>query len=1008
MSQSVSSSATMMHSDLRVVIVEKSQTGTIDKGLQPAKGKGEDVHLDVRAQGGSELESAKRSLAAVASAVWPSMRSAGQAARQQQQNDVAVFYELPGNYSDRVIEEALNLLQSDLINPAARSAVTAFLRLLDTPGGTALVTGPQFSSPSADLHEASMQLEGGTTVKPAGCLCVAPRLVSFTQLPPEARTRLLKKWARSANLLLRLALISLRPVIINALLTTTDDSGYNPFWKAMGYRGRPHWMVGSPEVPSSPSSEGDHSEGACSGEREGTPRGIVSSPLKVGAKGAIPTWLEEETTRAEEVLLSGLVDVKESVRSMQGLKACLAAKGFRLQHADQLDPEVKAATKEALARAPGGPRTLSDDDLASTLGAVVMADVVVIGSGAGGGPVAAVLAEAGLRVIVIEKGSYYRNGDLPVKEVHATSQMLEASGVCASVDGSVAVVAGSTLGGGTKINWSGSLKTPPHVRKEWAQRYGLLDFTSPHYDECLDTVCDRLGVHTDDDHYGQNQKLKQGFEKLGVHHDTYPRNCKAKNKDCSGYCSLGCKRGGKQSTDATWLVDMVGKGGRVMTNCHVDSILTTSHEEEERDEYGLPRLLGDTKGHVRHRKVLGVLCGCSKDITHVGEEWPVTSTLSSGIRRLNNKTGAAKQVDGQINIVLKSSNNEKDPAAKKSGDEKVLVVAPLVVCCAGAIHSPAVLTRSGITAGGRVGKNLRLHPASAVFGVFPRNVESQPSVNMWDGGSMTAYSRAVADWEDSGYGALVFAPMIHPGMLAGMLPWTGGEEYKKTILALGDTAVALALTRDQGSGEILTDPKTGRPLVKYWPIEKDRKAMMKGLVLGLKSLVASGAEMVGTIHRSGKFVYKVDEKHTDKRLEKWLESVMKEGARKYYLPVVSAHQMCTTPLGTNPDNSVLSPDGETWEVSNLYVADAGVFPTCPGANPMITIEATAYMIAEKILTALERKKSTNARATAASPSGINAGGPHAESPRPARRPARRHLTIEEEQPNLARVSANSI
>ena len=57
-------------------------------------------------------------------------------------------------------------------------------------------------------------------------------------------------------------------------------------------------------------------------------------------------------------------------------------------------------------------------------------------------------------------------------------------------------MAGATVGGGTRINWSVSFRTPPHVRKEWALVNGLPNFTSERYDRALDAVCSRLGVKT--------------------------------------------------------------------------------------------------------------------------------------------------------------------------------------------------------------------------------------------------------------------------------------------------------------------------------------------------------------------------------------------------------------------------------------------------------------------------------------------------------------------------------
>lgn len=60
----------------------------------------------------------------------------------------------------------------------------------------------------------------------------------------------------------------------------------------------------------------------------------------------------------------------------------------------------------------------------------------------------------------------------------------------------VNILAGATLGGGTRVNWQASFKTPPHVRREWAEQHGLPDIASEKYDRALSAVCTRLGVTT--------------------------------------------------------------------------------------------------------------------------------------------------------------------------------------------------------------------------------------------------------------------------------------------------------------------------------------------------------------------------------------------------------------------------------------------------------------------------------------------------------------------------------
>jgi choline dehydrogenase-like flavoprotein len=53
-------------------------------------------------------------------------------------------------------------------------------------------------------------------------------------------------------------------------------------------------------------------------------------------------------------------------------------------------------------------------------------------------------------------------------------------------------------------------------------------------------------------------------------------------------------------------------------------------------------------------------------------------------------------------------------------------------------------------------------------------------------------------------------------------------------------------------------------------------------------------------------------------------------------------------MGGSPATSACNPEGETWEVRNLWVGDASTFPSAPGVNPMISIESVAHMNAQRI------------------------------------------------------------
>lgn len=69
----------------------------------------------------------------------------------------------------------------------------------------------------------------------------------------------------------------------------------------------------------------------------------------------------------------------------------------------------------------------------------------------------------------------------------------------------------------------------------------------------------------------------------------------------------------------------------------------------------------------------------------------------------------------------------------------------------------------------------------------------------------------------------------------------------------------------------------------------------------------------------------------------WLEIVKRTGVGATYGPLASAHQMGSCPMGTSPRNSAVDPRGRVWGTEGLYVADASVFPTASGVNPMVTV-----------------------------------------------------------------------
>jgi choline dehydrogenase-like flavoprotein len=204
------------------------------------------------------------------------------------------------------------------------------------------------------------------------------------------------------------------------------------------------------------------------------------------------------------------------------------------------------------------------------------ADVVVVGSGSGGGVVAATLARAGKDVVVLEAGGYYNEADFNQLELWAYERLYRAGGIAQTANGSIALQTGSNLGGGSTVNWTNCLRTTPHVREEWEREHGLEGLAGPAYDRHLDEVFARLQVNDAcSDLNGPNTRLREACERLGYDFKVITRNADRERYDAevAGFIGFGDVSGAKLGTLKTYLQDAADAGARFVVDCRVERVL---------------------------------------------------------------------------------------------------------------------------------------------------------------------------------------------------------------------------------------------------------------------------------------------------------------------------------------------------------------------------------------------------------------------------------------------------
>lgn len=276
------------------------------------------------------------------------------------------------------------------------------------------------------------------------------------------------------------------------------------------------------------------------------------------------------------------VEVLESME--RGEATRLALRGLltplKLAHFD--DPEVyKALGCRYVVDPPlGRERARWTEQItdAATLTDDLECDVVIVGTGAGGAPIAKALAERGHAVLLVEEGPYFTRKDFTGRPVQMMKQMYRQGGATVALGNTaIPVPVGRGVGGTTLINSGTCFRLPGEVLASW-RAAGLRGFTedalAPFYEEVEDVL--GVGPSSPAALGAPARLIAKGCDALGFSHHPLLRN--APGCDGQGLCCFGCPSDAKRSTNVSYVPLALDRGAMLVTGLTVERVLTRGDE----------------------------------------------------------------------------------------------------------------------------------------------------------------------------------------------------------------------------------------------------------------------------------------------------------------------------------------------------------------------------------------------------------------------------------------------
>ena len=199
-------------------------------------------------------------------------------------------------------------------------------------------------------------------------------------------------------------------------------------------------------------------------------------------------------------------------------------------------------------------------------------DVCIVGSGAGGGVVAEVLARAGLVVVIVEEGPLRTSSDFRMLESEAYPDLYQESAARKTADKAINILQGRCVGGGTTVNWTSSFRTPDATLAHWARVHRLEGYSPGELEPWFAKMERRLSIAPWDVPPNENNAaLARGAARVGIASALIRRNVRG----CAnlGYCGVGCPLNAKQSMLVTTIPEALARGATLLTRARAQRLV---------------------------------------------------------------------------------------------------------------------------------------------------------------------------------------------------------------------------------------------------------------------------------------------------------------------------------------------------------------------------------------------------------------------------------------------------